>query len=98
MCGPEKVGKTVTALTRKCSSIMNVKSIMQTLRATQKRDLEGISDLSLDPEKMKIIAQRKAMFLLKSISGLLIISSILSRSLLLTHSQHYQAESELQAT
>jgi recombination protein RecA len=59
MTGPEKVGKTVTALTF-CANAQkyyereiyyaNIEGRLK------KRDLEGISDLSLDPEKMKIIA------------------------------------------
>ena len=58
MTGPEKVGKTVTALTfcanaqRQHEREVYYANIEGRLK---KRDLEGISDLSLDPEKMQII-------------------------------------------
>jgi len=58
MTGPEKVGKTVTALTfcanaqRKYQRKIYYANIEGRLK---KRDLEGISGLDIDPEKMQII-------------------------------------------
>ena len=57
MTGPEKVGKTVTALTF-CANAQDISrkvyygNIEGRLR---KRDLEGIADLSMDPKDMEII-------------------------------------------
>jgi recombination protein RecA len=57
MTGPEKVGKTVTALTF-CANAQDISrkvyygNIEGRLR---KRDLEGIADLSMDPKEMEII-------------------------------------------
>lgn len=59
MTGPEKVGKTVTALSfcanaqRQYQRKVYYANIEGRLK---KRDLEGISDLSLDPELMQIIS------------------------------------------
>ena len=58
MTGPEKVGKTVTALTF-CANAQkhyDRKVYYANIEGRlKKRDLEGISDLNLNPEKMQII-------------------------------------------
>lgn len=58
MTGPEKVGKTVTALTFCANAQEHYKRKVYYANIEgrlKKRDLQGISDLSLDPEHMQII-------------------------------------------
>ena len=58
MTGPEKVGKTVTALTFCANAQKHYQRKVYYANIEgrlKKRDLEGIADLSLDPEKMQII-------------------------------------------
>jgi len=58
MTGPEKVGKTVTALAF-CANAQEHERVVYYANIEgrlRKRDLEGISGLSLEPEKMQIIS------------------------------------------
>ena len=58
MTGPEKVGKTVTALTFCANAQKHYERQVYYANIEgrlKKRDLQGITDLSLEPEKMQII-------------------------------------------
>jgi recombination protein RecA len=59
MTGPEKVGKTVTALSFCANAQKNHQRVIYYANIEgrlRKRDLEGISGLDLDPEKLQIIS------------------------------------------